>query len=79
MDASPEPAPPFPQTGRLLGIDYGTKRIGLAVCNPEQTIAGVWLNDGPADWGNTHGNLAFGVLDDITASEMLRDLEGLLS
>ena len=38
MDGSPEP--PFPQTGRLLGIDYGTKRIGLAVCNPEQTIAG---------------------------------------
>lgn len=44
MDGSPEPtapAPvPFPPTGRLLGIDYGTKRIGLAVCNPEQTIAG---------------------------------------
>jgi putative Holliday junction resolvase len=44
MDSSPEPspaaeAPPFPQTGRLLGIDYGSKRVGLAVCNPEQTIA----------------------------------------
>lgn len=30
---------PFPLTGRLLGLDFGTKRLGLAVCNPEQTIA----------------------------------------
>lgn len=46
---------------------------------PEQTITGVWLNEGPADWGNSQGNLPFGVLDDITASELLRDLEGLRS
>ena len=31
--------PPFPLTGRLLGLDFGTKRLGLAVCNAEQTIA----------------------------------------
>lgn len=28
-----------PETGRLLGVDYGTKRLGFAVCNAEQTIA----------------------------------------
>ena len=31
--------PEFPTQGRLMGLDYGTKRIGLAVSNPEQTIA----------------------------------------
>jgi putative Holliday junction resolvase len=29
----------FPTTGRLLGLDYGTKRIGIAVSTPSQTIA----------------------------------------
>ncbi|MBI5758281.1 MAG: Holliday junction resolvase RuvX [Planctomycetales bacterium] len=29
----------FPVRGRLLGIDFGTKRLGLAICNPEQTIS----------------------------------------
>lgn len=29
----------FPRQGRLLGIDYGAKRLGLAVSNAEQTIA----------------------------------------
>ncbi|MBI3862816.1 MAG: Holliday junction resolvase RuvX [Planctomycetia bacterium] len=29
----------FPARGRLLGLDYGTKRIGLALSNLEQTIA----------------------------------------
>jgi len=26
-------------TGRLLGVDYGTRRVGLAVCDPERRIA----------------------------------------
>jgi len=30
---------PFPETGRLLAVDYGTKRLGIAVSNAEQTIA----------------------------------------
>ena len=30
---------PLPSTGRLLGLDYGTKRLGIAVSNPDQTIA----------------------------------------
>lgn len=64
--------------GRAVIVDLDPGIIaGDAMEWPEQTIAGVWLNDGPADDGNTNGNLAFGVLDDITASELLRDLEGL--
>ncbi|HTI49484.1 MAG TPA: Holliday junction resolvase RuvX [Planctomycetaceae bacterium] len=30
---------PFPARGRLLGLDFGTKRVGLALSNAEQTIA----------------------------------------
>jgi len=28
-----------PLTGRLLGIDFGTKRLGIAISNQEQTIS----------------------------------------
>ena len=35
--ATPEPT--VPMTGRLLGVDFGTKRLGFAVCNSEQTMA----------------------------------------
>ena len=31
--------PVVPTAGRLLGVDFGTKRLGFAVCNAEQTIA----------------------------------------
>jgi putative Holliday junction resolvase len=38
--ATPAPAEAeFPSSGRLLGLDYGTKRVGVAVSNEEQTIA----------------------------------------
>lgn len=30
---------PIPHTGRLLAIDWGMKRIGVAVSDPSQTIA----------------------------------------
>lgn len=33
------PPPDFPTEGALLGIDYGSKRLGFAVCDREQTIA----------------------------------------
>ncbi len=34
-DAKPElPELPFPTTGRLLGVDFGTVRIGVSVCDP---------------------------------------------
>ena len=29
----------IPQTGRLLGIDFGTVRVGVAVCDEGQSIA----------------------------------------
>ncbi len=28
----------LPDTGRILGIDFGTVRIGIAVCDPQQSI-----------------------------------------
>jgi hypothetical protein len=66
--------------GRAVVVDLDPGIMaGEAMATPEQTITGVWLNDRPADYGNRQGNLTFGVLDDITASEMLRDIEGLLS
>ncbi len=30
---------PFPETGALLGIDYGTKRVGFALSTPDQSMA----------------------------------------
>lgn len=39
-NASSEPAPStVPAEGRLLGLDYGTRRIGVAVCDDRQIIA----------------------------------------
>jgi putative holliday junction resolvase len=29
----------LPETGRILGIDFGTVRVGLAITDPNQTIA----------------------------------------
>jgi putative Holliday junction resolvase len=37
--SEPERLSSLPIRGRLLGIDYGTKRVGLALSNPDQTIA----------------------------------------
>jgi putative Holliday junction resolvase len=37
--SAPPPDAPFPQHGALLGIDHGTRRIGIAISNAEQTIA----------------------------------------
>lgn len=30
---------PLPPRGRLLGLDYGSVRIGLAVCDPDRILA----------------------------------------
>ena len=66
---------------RCVVIDLDPGIIaGSAMEWAEQKIAGVWLNNEPsADWGNSTGVLPFGVLDAITASEMLRDLAWLRS
>ena len=29
----------FPKKGRLLGVDFGTVRVGLAVCDPDRMVA----------------------------------------
>ena len=32
-------APDFPEQGRLAAIDYGTVRMGIAICDPERILA----------------------------------------
>jgi putative holliday junction resolvase len=39
LDGSPS-SEPWPDEGRLVGIDYGTVRIGLAICDPTRH----WVN-----------------------------------
>lgn len=34
--------PPVPTQGRLAGIDFGTVRIGVALCDPSQTWVNPW-------------------------------------
>ncbi len=33
---------PIPPTGRFVGIDYGKRRIGLAICDAGRSIATPW-------------------------------------
>jgi putative Holliday junction resolvase len=40
MNHSPAPSDEMPTHGRLLGIDFGSARIGLAICDADQKIAG---------------------------------------
>ena len=35
----PTPERVFPEIGRLAGIDFGTVRIGVAICDPGRTIS----------------------------------------
>lgn len=35
---------PFPAEGRLAGIDYGTVRIGVALCDPARMLASPFEN-----------------------------------
>ncbi|MEM6365824.1 MAG: Holliday junction resolvase RuvX [Planctomycetota bacterium] len=32
-------ANPFPMTGRIAAVDYGTVRIGIAICDPDRILA----------------------------------------
>jgi putative Holliday junction resolvase len=32
-------AAPVPTSGALIGLDFGTRRLGISVCNSDQTIA----------------------------------------
>lgn len=38
-ETSDEVPVPFPVKGRLLGIDYGTVRVGIAICDAERIIS----------------------------------------
>jgi putative Holliday junction resolvase len=31
---------PWPESGRLAGVDYGTDRIGVSICDPSRTWTG---------------------------------------
>ncbi len=34
----------IPEIGRVAGVDFGTVRVGIAVCDPERRIASPWEN-----------------------------------
>lgn len=38
------PPQQVPRQGRLAGVDYGTKRIGIAICDPDQRLASPYEN-----------------------------------
>lgn len=44
LEESALPEFEIPETGRAAGIDFGTVRIGIAVCDPERRIASPWEN-----------------------------------
>lgn len=37
--SSNQPGREFPSTGRIAAVDYGTVRIGIAVCDPDRRLA----------------------------------------
>jgi putative Holliday junction resolvase len=39
MNSSERAEKPFAKQGRLAGVDYGTKRIGVAISDPGQTLS----------------------------------------
>jgi putative holliday junction resolvase len=42
----------FPKTGRLACIDYGTVRIGIAICDPDRILASPHAIRDGTDWRN---------------------------
>ena len=50
-DSTSNPIDTLPDVGALLGMDHGLKRIGIAICNTEQTLAvplETWTSQTPA-------------------------------
>lgn len=39
MPDTPDPPAAYPDRGRLLGVDYGSKRVGLAISDVRQSLA----------------------------------------
>jgi hypothetical protein len=50
---------------------------GSAAASPDQTIGEIWLGSHPSGAWQRTGDLRFGELDTVTASELLRDLREL--
>ncbi|WP_442510097.1 Holliday junction resolvase RuvX [Novipirellula sp. SH528] len=54
MNESSNVSDEFPTTGRLAAIDFGSVRIGIAICDPDRILASPlevhsavdWVNDG---------------------------------
>jgi hypothetical protein len=67
--------------GRAVVVDLEPGIPAGAVMGfPEQRLHAVWLNDEPrGGWFGKDGRLAFGSLDAVTASEIVRDLAELVS
>ncbi len=64
----------------VLGLDPGII-AGAATEWKEQALREIWLNNEPTgDWGGgPDKKLKFGVLDEVTASEIIRDLTSLVA
>jgi hypothetical protein len=64
--------------GHVLVINLDPGIIAGAVMEwKTQQVRGVWISDGPPEWVDPNGNRPFSVLDPVSASELLRDLEHL--
>jgi predicted DNA-binding WGR domain protein len=64
--------------GNVLVIDLDPGLIaGAAMEWKEQKITGVWISRTQVEWGSSDGEEPFSVLDDVAASELIRDLEHL--
>lgn len=42
----------FPTEGRIVAVDYGTVRIGIAICDPDRILASPLEVHSAADWQN---------------------------
>ena len=40
----------FPETGRLAGVDFGTVRIGISICDPDRILASPLEIHSAANW-----------------------------
>lgn len=68
---------PLPD-GNVIVIELDPGLIaGAAMEFKEQKIPRVWISRSEVGWGNATGGEPFSVLDEIVASELLRDLEHL--
>ncbi|MEU9739313.1 DUF4132 domain-containing protein [Micromonospora chersina] len=62
--------------GRAIVVDLDPGiAVGVVDMFPDQKLNAIWVNDRPeGDWYGRDGKVRFGDLDDVTVSEVLRDL-----